>query len=88
MIRDQFLLILNNRLFGGEVNTEAVAKLASQLDSKLDGYERLLGRQRYLAGNVSESVFLLSISTLRPMMSDYSRILPWQIWRIFPQDLS
>ncbi|KAI0764079.1 glutathione S-transferase [Irpex lacteus] len=38
-------------LFGGEVNTEAVAKLASQLDSKLDGYERLLGRQRYLAGN-------------------------------------
>jgi glutathione S-transferase len=37
---------------GQTTNEERVKELTSQLESKLDGYEAILGRQKYLAGDV------------------------------------
>ena len=34
------------------MNEERVKELITQLESKLDGYEAILSRQKYLAGNV------------------------------------
>ena len=48
--------ILVERLFkprrGQTPNEERVKELVSQLEGKLDGYEAILGRQKYLAGDV------------------------------------
>ena len=35
-----------------EVNEKRAEELIAQLESKLDGYEAILGKQKYLAGNV------------------------------------
>jgi glutathione S-transferase len=37
---------------GETTNEERVKELITQLESKLDGYEAILSRQKYLAGNV------------------------------------
>jgi len=37
---------------GEATNEERVKELISQLESKLDGYEAILSKQKYLAGNV------------------------------------
>ena len=37
---------------GEATNEERVKELVPQLESKLDVYEGILGRQKYLAGNV------------------------------------
>ncbi|KAK2467387.1 hypothetical protein APHAL10511_000622 [Amanita phalloides] len=42
---------VNPKLRGLETDEVAVAKYASTLDAKLDGYERILSKQKYLAGN-------------------------------------
>lgn len=36
----------------GEAANERVKQLTPQLESKLDGYEAILGKQKYLAGDV------------------------------------
>ena len=38
--------------FGKEINEAAAAELISKLDAKLDGYEAILSKQKYLAGDV------------------------------------
>ena len=40
---------------GEATNEERVKELVPQLESKLDVYEGILGRQKYLAGNVRSS---------------------------------
>ena len=40
---------------GETMNEERVKELITQLESKLDGYEAILSRQKYLAGNVRSS---------------------------------
>jgi len=37
--------------YGMEVNEKRAEELIAQLESKLDGYEAILGKQKYLAGN-------------------------------------
>jgi glutathione S-transferase len=37
--------------FGQETNEKLVQELATQLENKLDAYEAILGKQKYLAGN-------------------------------------
>jgi hypothetical protein len=37
---------------GQAANEDRVKELIPQLESKLDGYEAILGRQKYLAGDV------------------------------------
>jgi len=37
---------------GQTTNEERAKELIAQLESKLDGYEAILGRQKYLAGDV------------------------------------
>ena len=43
-------------LFGQETNEKLVQELATQLENKLDAYEVILGKQKYLAGNVRGSL--------------------------------
>jgi glutathione S-transferase len=38
---------------GEAPNEEHLKQLVSQLENKLDGYEAILGKQKYLAGDVS-----------------------------------
>jgi glutathione S-transferase len=38
--------------FGQETNEKLVQELATQLENRLDAYEVILGKQKYLAGNV------------------------------------
>lgn len=38
--------------FGKTTDEERVKELIPQLESKLDGYEAILGRQKYIAGDV------------------------------------
>jgi glutathione S-transferase len=40
------------RYFGQTTNEERVKELTSQLEAKLDGYEAILRKQKYLAGDV------------------------------------
>ena len=40
------------KYIGQTTNEERVKELTSQLESKLDAYEAILGRQKYLAGDV------------------------------------
>jgi glutathione S-transferase len=40
---------------GETMNEERVKELITQLESKLDGYEAILSRQKYIAGNVRSS---------------------------------
>ena len=43
---------------GGVTDEKRVEELLGQLESKLDGYEVILGKQKYLAGDVRASSFL------------------------------
>ena len=40
-------------MFGMKTDEELVATLIQGLDAKLNGYEAILSKQKYLAGNVS-----------------------------------
>ncbi|KAI0271237.1 glutathione S-transferase [Russula aff. rugulosa BPL654] len=39
------------KLFGGEPDEKLVEELVGKLEGKLDGYETILGKQKYLAGD-------------------------------------
>ena len=41
------------RLRGGATNEKTVEEYAATLDAKLDAYEVILSKQKYLAGDVS-----------------------------------
>jgi glutathione S-transferase len=50
-----FALLWEKRIkhyMGKTTDEEHVKELLSQLETKLDGHEAILGRQKYLAGNV------------------------------------
>jgi glutathione S-transferase len=47
-----FAALLEKRFKSGPVNEEAVAAALTALEGRLDGYERILAKQRYLAGDV------------------------------------
>ncbi len=42
---------------GLEPDEERLKEFISTLDQKLDGYETILGKQRFLAGNVGDTIF-------------------------------
>jgi hypothetical protein len=41
-----------SRYMGKPANKEVIAEHAAKLDAKLDGYEAILSKQKYLAGDV------------------------------------
>lgn len=43
------------KLWGGETDEKRVEELLGLLEGKLDGYETILGKQKYLAGDVRAS---------------------------------
>jgi glutathione S-transferase len=47
-------------LFGKKADEKAVQEFVAKLESKLDVYETILSKQKYLAGDVS-SFFILSL---------------------------
>ena len=49
------LIMTLDRYFGSAPDEEAVARHLSNLESKLDAYEVILAKQKYLAGDVSYS---------------------------------
>ena len=53
----------------GEADEEAVKKSLQQLEEKLAGYERILAKQKYIAGDVSHFPFTLFFH-------------PWRKWRV------
>jgi hypothetical protein len=40
------------KLYGGVPDEKRAEELVGQLEGKLDGYETILGKQKYLAGDV------------------------------------
>lgn len=42
----------------GETDPKVVAQLTQQLEAKLDAYEQLLSKTKYLAGDVSPSTVM------------------------------
>lgn len=44
-----------DRIFGGKTDENVAAELLKTLDSKLDAYEKILSKQKYLAGDVRAS---------------------------------
>lgn len=51
-------LILAHSKRGGTTNEANVEYLAATLDNKLNGYEAILSKQKYIAGNVSSRLIL------------------------------
>jgi hypothetical protein len=51
------------KFYGGEPDEKLVEELLGKLEGKLDGYETILGKQKYLAGDVGVS----SCSTRAPL---------------------
>ena len=47
-------------LSGKEPDEAVMTELLGRLEVKLDGYEAILGKQKYLAGNVRHVITLLS----------------------------
>ena len=43
------------QFWGAETDEKRVEELLGQLEGKLDGYETILGKQKYLAGDVRAS---------------------------------
>ena len=46
------------RFLGLETNAEILERHTTMLDARLDGYEAILSKQKYLAGNVGISVII------------------------------
>ena len=69
---------LISRKKGLTADEKVVQGLIEKFEEKLDGYERVLGKQKYIAGDVSHS--LLAVSRLT---SDFSRRNSrWQMYVI------
>jgi hypothetical protein len=75
------------QFFGGETDEKLVEELVGKLEGKLDGYEVILGKQKYLAGDVRAS----SCSMRAPLNRDADgrgssaesyrrRFIPSPIW--------
>lgn len=45
------------KFYGGETDEKVVEDLLGKLEVKLDGYEIILGKQKYLAGDVRASSY-------------------------------
>lgn len=54
MLLARYLMPLCSR-HGLEVDQKVLDDMLTKLDERLNGYERILGKQKYLAGNVSIS---------------------------------
>jgi hypothetical protein len=76
------------RIQSRDVNTELVEKHRKTLLTKLEGYERILSKQKYLAGDV-RSIQSIHLSTRRPLTDIHSwrnlepyprRFVPYSVW--------
>jgi hypothetical protein len=74
-------LILRCSWFGKPCNEERVKILLEALEPKMDGYERILSKQKYLAGDVSASN--VNPNPRSPPRSAY-RLSPSQTCSTFP----
>lgn len=72
-----YLIARLSSMKGGKTDEKRVKELAETLQQKMEGYERILSKQKYLAGNVSLFRVSLASSILRPWEGNHTgRFIP------------